>query len=183
MSHSLKRAVCYLDRKSCREIVIGLSQEKSRLSIDNRVISGECSSFLVHQDTLLFTSGSTGMYHSLYTFSLLSDSLLHTIDSNIVQVMATLSAQCKVQCISQRNVEKGSRLVAVSGQRLVMQIVPRGNLETINPRLLMFTHIHSLIQKRDYHTAFSLLRTHKLDMNLLFDLDPQYFLDHTQEVA
>ncbi len=64
-----------------------------------------------------------------------------------------------------------------------MQIVPRGNLETIHPRLLMLSHVHSLVKSRDYYAAFSLLRSHKLDMNLLFDLDPEYFLAHTEEVA
>jgi elongator complex protein 1 len=47
----------------------------------------------------------------------------------------------------------------------------------------MFKHIHRLVKDRSYKEAFVLLRTHKLDMNLLFDLDPEFFLNNTIEVA
>ena len=60
-----------------------------------------------------------------------------------------------------------------------MQICPRGNLETIYPRLVMLQHIKKLIDEKDYLEAFILLRTHKLDMNLLFDLKPSFFIENT----
>ena len=60
-----------------------------------------------------------------------------------------------------------------------MQVCPRGNLETISPRLLMLSLIHNLIKDRKYSLAFQHLRTNKLDINLIFDLDPKYFLENT----
>ena len=74
-----------------------------------------------------------------------------------------------------RAVERGSRLVVCSQARLVMQM-PRGNLEGIQPRIIMFKQIISLVEAKEYGKAFRLLRQHKIDINMIYDVDPDKFL-------
>lgn len=74
-----------------------------------------------------------------------------------------------------RNVERGSDIISISGQRLVMEM-PRGNLEVIYPKLLLFYEIQRLIvTEKNYMTAYKEIRRHKLDMNLIVDVSPKTF--------
>ena len=54
--------------------------------------------------------------------------------------------------------------------------MPRGNLEGIQPRIIMFKQIISLVEAREYGKAFRLLRQHKIDINMIYDVDPEKFL-------
>lgn len=76
-----------------------------------------------------------------------------------------------------RNVERGAKLVTVmpSAYSLVLQM-PRGNLETINPRALVLAGIRTSINNRDYKKAFLICRTHRVDMNILHDYAPEQFM-------
>ena len=73
-----------------------------------------------------------------------------------------------------RAVERGSRLVIAHGPQVVLQM-PRGNLEGIQPRLIMLKRTVGLIKHAEYGKAFRLLRQHKLDINMLHDVDPEQF--------
>ena len=59
---------------------------------------------------------------------------------------------------------------------LVLQM-PRGNLETIYPRAMVLAGIRKLVDSKDYGAAFSTCRTQRVDMNILYDLNPTQFLD------
>ena len=54
--------------------------------------------------------------------------------------------------------------------------MPRGNLEGIQTRILLLKTVVRLIKKARFGKAFKLLRQHKLDINLLYDVDPENFL-------
>lgn len=54
--------------------------------------------------------------------------------------------------------------------------MPRGNLEGVQPRILLLKTAVRLIKKARFGKAFKLLRQHKLDINLLYDVDPENFL-------
>ncbi len=75
-----------------------------------------------------------------------------------------------------RAVERGSRIVAATpcGVRLILQM-PRGNLETVFPRAFVLLHARTLIRAGQYGRAFSLLRKHRVSLNLLYDCDPAAF--------
>lgn len=70
-----------------------------------------------------------------------------------------------------RAVERGAKLVTSSGSRVVLQM-PRGNLEGINPRIMLLKEVFQLIKDAEYGKSFRLLRQHKLDINLIYDIDP-----------
>lgn len=54
--------------------------------------------------------------------------------------------------------------------------MPRGNLETIYPRAMVLAGIRQLIDQEDYGTAFAHCRTQRVDMNILYDHNPNQFL-------
>ena len=78
--------------------------------------------------------------------------------------------------------ERGSSLVVAvpKDARVVLQM-PRGNLECIQPRALSLAIIGQLIESLDYKPAFDLMRKQRIDLNLLYDHDPQAFLANAEK--
>lgn len=58
---------------------------------------------------------------------------------------------------------------------LVLQM-PRGNLETIWPRAMVVAGIRKLIEVKNYKKAFLHCRTQRVDMNILYDHEPEQFM-------
>jgi elongator complex protein 1 len=56
--------------------------------------------------------------------------------------------------------------------------MPRGNLEGIYPRIMMLKEIIEDIEKTLYGKAFKLLRQHKIDINLIYDVNPEKFMQN-----
>lgn len=78
-----------------------------------------------------------------------------------------------------RNVERGSRLVTAlpTNMSIVLQM-PRGNVETIFPRAMVVAGIRKLIDEKNYSRAFSYCRTQRVDLNILYDHQPEQFLSN-----
>ena len=92
-----------------------------------------------------------------------------------------------------RRVERGSRIVTAvpSNMSLVLQM-PRGNLETINPRPLVMAVVRQDIRRcvsptytsahahctdsGEYGKAFSACRKHRIDLNVFVDQDRDTFM-------
>ncbi|KAJ7252430.1 IKI3 family-domain-containing protein [Mycena haematopus] len=76
-----------------------------------------------------------------------------------------------------RRVERGSRIVTAvsSAMSLVLQM-PRGNLETINPRPLVMEVVRQDLDARLYRKAFLSCRKHRIDLNALVEHDYATFL-------
>lgn len=73
-----------------------------------------------------------------------------------------------------RSIERGSVLVCSAQNRVVLQH-PRGNLEAVYPKILLFFALKSWIAEGRYKDAYVEIRRHKLDMNLLVDIDQPKF--------
>lgn len=54
--------------------------------------------------------------------------------------------------------------------------MPRGNLEGIYPRITMLKQLIEDIEAEKYGSSFRLLRQHKIDINLIYDVNPSKFL-------
>ena len=80
-----------------------------------------------------------------------------------------------------RSIERGAKIVTVmpSAYSLVLQM-PRGNLETIYPRALVLAGVRQSINDRDYKKAFLTCRTHRVDMNILYDYAPEQFIQDVE---
>lgn len=79
---------------------------------------------------------------------------------------------------SERKLERGSRLVTVCGNLVILQ-TPRGNLETIQPRALTVLTAGELIDAKMYKEALCLLRKQRIDLNLLVDHNQNAFITDT----
>ncbi|KAI0253762.1 IKI3 family-domain-containing protein [Lactifluus subvellereus] len=77
-----------------------------------------------------------------------------------------------------RRVERGSRIVTSipSAMSLVLQM-PRGNLETVNPRPMIMATIHVDVDAGNYRKAFLACRKHRIDLNVIVDRDLKLFRD------
>ncbi|PBK88520.1 pol II transcription elongation factor [Armillaria gallica] len=78
-----------------------------------------------------------------------------------------------------RRVERGSRIVVPvsSAMGLVLQM-PRGNLETINPRPLVMEVVKQDLNNQKYRKAFMACRKHRIDLSVIVQHDEKKFLDN-----
>ncbi|OQS01719.1 RNA polymerase II elongator complex subunit [Achlya hypogyna] len=74
-------------------------------------------------------------------------------------------------------VERGARLVtAVPHKADVVLQMPRGNLEVVVPRPLLLTLVQAYVADSHYAPALELCRKHRVDMNVLVDIDAAAFV-------
>lgn len=75
-----------------------------------------------------------------------------------------------------RQIERGSILVSCMPSRYAVVLqAPRGNLETICPRIMVLNGVRQFIANLDYQKAFVACRTHRIDLDILHDYDPPLF--------
>lgn len=146
--------------------VVGLSQT-AKLYVDITQLAANCSSFYVHDNFLLLTTH----WHTIHCISLHQD---------VSELKLLTNDNTGHENI--RNVERGSRIVtAVSCDTRVVLQMPRGNLETISPRALVLSHLRKLLDNKEFGEAFVMMRKHRINMNLLYDHNPQLFLDNVTQ--
>lgn len=133
--------------------VIALKIQQN-LYIDGDKVASDVTSFLVTEQFILFTT--------------LDQLKFIRLDGKEV--------------INERRIERGGRLVTSvpHDSRTVLQM-PRGNLETIQPRVLSLVIIGELLDAHFYRKAFDLLRKQRINLNLLVDHNPVDFLAHIPE--
>ncbi|KFA71906.1 hypothetical protein S40288_09207 [Stachybotrys chartarum IBT 40288] len=143
------------------ENAFGLSRN-GHLYANSRLLTKNCTSFIVTPSHLIFTTSN----HFVKFVHLNPD-----IDALEVP---TDDPENDERC---RSVERGSRLVtAVPTNMSIVLQMPRGNLETVYPRAMVVAGIRSLIEEKNYARAFSYCRTQRVDMNILYDHQPEQFL-------
>ena len=134
---------------------------KGILQADDQVLARDCSSFVVTDAHIIFAT---------------TQHLLKFIHVSKPAAMETPGNTPEVdeRC---RSIERGARIVTVipSAYAVVLQL-PRGNLETIFPRVLVLSGIRRHILNLEYRTAFLACQTHQVDLNLLYDYQPEVFI-------
>ena len=137
---------------------------RGSLFVDDKVLVREVTSYILTSAHLMFTTSS----HLL--------KFVHLTDSPSTMQVPPDTPELDERC---RNIERGGKIVTVipSTYALVLQM-PRGNLETIYPRLLVLSGIRNHLKQQDYLAAFLACQTHQVDMNILHDFDPEMFLSH-----
>ncbi|ODV62812.1 Elongator subunit IKI3 [Ascoidea rubescens DSM 1968] len=80
-----------------------------------------------------------------------------------------------------RSIERGSLLVSVIPEKssVVLQ-APRGNLETIYPRIMVLNDIRKQIENKKYASAFLKCKTNRIDFDILYDYNPKLFLENIE---
>ncbi|EAZ63697.2 RNA polymerase II Elongator subunit [Scheffersomyces stipitis CBS 6054] len=80
-----------------------------------------------------------------------------------------------------RQIERGSWLVnAMPSKYSVVLESPRGNLETICPRIMVLSGVRKFIKEKNYKDAFLACRTHRIDLDILHDYDPELFFSNVE---
>ena len=55
--------------------------------------------------------------------------------------------------------------------------MPRGNLETVYPRALVLSSVRRHLDQRCYGDAFVTMRKHRINLNLIYDHNPEVIND------
>ncbi len=136
---------------------------------EHMLISSECTSMTTTPDFLIWTISS---HDSKYAPLAEISEMLHQPGQ-----LGLSDRQWE-----SRRVERGSQIVTAvpSSMALVLQM-PRGNLETINPRPLVLAVVKKDVALKDYRSAFLHCRTHRIDLNIIYDLAPETFLNSIPE--
>jgi len=133
------------------------------------------------QTFLSFTNSTEGLSHELFNYDLnkrlprpgLNADGEAQMGSDDLPVHPTLD---KAGNFNIRAVERGSRIVTVDPYiRTVLQM-PRGNLEGIYPRIITLKRVIADIESLEYGKAFRALRQHKIDINMIYDVNPDQFI-------
>jgi len=131
---------------------------KKKLYLNSKEIANEVTSFTVtnDQEFLIYTT--------------IGELKFVKIDKNPEEVIDT------------RRIERGSKIISlVKDKSQIIFQLPRGNLETISPRILSFKIIRKHLEVPNYKTAFDLLRKERINLNLLIDMQPQKFLNEIED--
>ena len=136
------------------------------LSVDDCVLARDCSSYVISDAHLIFTT-------TLHFIK-----FVH-LDEPTQMVVPGNQAEVDERC---RSIEAGAKIVTVmpSAYAVVLQM-PRGNLETIYPRILVLSGIRQHLKELKYREAFLACQNHQVDMNILHDYQPAVFLSNVEK--
>lgn len=149
-----------------RPTVIGLSQ-RFELFCNDVKICDDCTSFRLHGKFLLLTT-----HRHILRCLLLDFDLAGLLNGGSIEALND----------APRELENGSLLVTSvpDNGRVVLQL-PRGNLETISPRVLVLDRVCEHLDRGEYGDAFLLMKINRINLNLLCDHDPSAFLGNLTE--
>eukprot|EP00727_Mastigamoeba_balamuthi_P003579 m51a1_g13218 putative elongator complex protein 1 (450) ;mRNA; r:243-2206 len=126
---------------------------------------GNCSSFAVTEGFLLATS---------------YDNVLRVFDRALPLQDAVRVAMLR----DHRAVERGAQIVAgVEESTAVVLQMPRGNLEVVHPRPIVLKAMRALVARGDYAQAFAMAKRHRVDLNVVCDIDPEAFVASVESVV
>jgi len=81
-----------------------------------------------------------------------------------------------------RCIERGAHIIAVIPQASkTILLMPRGNLECIEPRMLIVHIIKHLLNNCDYKKAFDFMKKQRMNFNLIYDHDPELFTQNAEK--
>ncbi|CAO3599964.1 unnamed protein product [Absidia cylindrospora] len=152
--------------ETAERVVIGLT-DRNKLYANDNLLSSEATSFFLRHDWLVFTTTS----HTARFLPL-------DIDQNDFKLSDDIP---DANDESHRRVERGSRIILATQSKssLVLQM-PRGNLETISPRAFVLASIREDLKNLNYRSAFIACRRNRIDLNIIFDENPQQFFDNIE---
>ncbi|KAG9116362.1 hypothetical protein FRC07_007460, partial [Ceratobasidium sp. 392] len=134
--------------------------------------------------------------HNVNSFAITSDFLVFTTTAHeikfapITNLFAAGIGDKERSEWGVRRVERGSRIVCVvlANASVVLQL-PRGNLETINPRPLVLASVKADVERGEFRRAFLACRKHRVDLDVLVEFapiafaeEPARFVDQVPEV-
>ncbi|VUZ47233.1 unnamed protein product, partial [Hymenolepis diminuta] len=151
----------------------------STLDAEGECVMRSCSSLALHSDFLLITNLENQLITLPLTlgiteFNSLMTSLKKRLSGNFGEESNGIGA-----CAAPRVLECGAKLVTVvaKGSKTVLQM-PRGNIEDIHPRALVFNQLAPIFDGLRHAEAIETMRRHRINFNLLYDYNPHKFLSN-----
>ncbi|VDM17167.1 unnamed protein product [Hydatigera taeniaeformis] len=158
-----------LQSRSYQLCALPWSTSVTRATVTGECVMRSCSSLVLHSDFLLVTS----LENQLFTVPLSLES------TEFHSVLESLKKRLGSNSVGLRPLESGARLVTAvaRGSKVVLQM-PRGNLEEIHPRSLVFKCLAPIFDSSHHADAIETMRRHRINFNLLHDYDPHKFLSN-----
>ena len=151
------------------EIIIYLTNNNN-LYQNGNLLSNNINSFITFKHFFLFTQNSSSTFSSIHIIDLNDEDIKSKLKNLYVQNLAYKN-------FNMRTLERGSAIVTCSNIKLVLQL-PRGNLETINLRLVVLDEVKKLILNKKYDEAFYICKKNKINLNFIYDLNPILFMNN-----
>lgn len=170
---------------SSKRVVFGLTAG-GRFYANRNEISSAVTSFKVTKDHLLFTTAQhqlrfVHLNNDFDVYKVANDVLFSSSKEAVVNHNNNNEHTVTFEDERIRAIERGSLLVSVSPSHfLVVLQAPRGNLETIYPRIMVLSDIRKNIKLKNYRQAFITCRTHRIDLDILHDYDPELFYNNLE---
>ncbi|KAI8643421.1 IKI3 family-domain-containing protein [Parasitella parasitica] len=145
--------------------IVGLT-DRSKLYINDKLISSEATSFFLRGTWLVFSTTR----HSARFLAL---------DSAPLEGLKLSDETSDAYDETSRRLERGSKIVMATQHKpsLVLQM-PRGNLETISPRAFVLATIREDLRALNFRSAFIACRKNRIDLNILYDDSPARFVEN-----
>lgn len=140
------------------DITVNACQE---LCINNKIICSGVTSSLLYKKYLLWTT-ATGMLYCIRDKQF----------GNPFDVSKSFV----------RPIEQGARIVCcnnVTPPSIILQL-PRGNLETVNCKMITIDIIDDLLSNNRWRDALQIMRIEKINCNVVVDLNPERFIDNIE---
>ncbi|KAI6009884.1 pol II transcription elongation factor [Pisolithus marmoratus] len=130
------------------------------------------NSFTVASGFVVFTTNSHEAHFT--PAAILVD---HLINRSLAEDDSLTPNQVTTDTWEKRRVERGSRIVTVvpSTMSLVLQM-PRGNLETINPRPLVMEAVKNDLDAGRWQKAFLACRKHRINLSIIVEHNEDAFM-------
>ena len=151
--------------------------KNNRLFLDHFILALDVTSFEIFNKFLFFTQLSNTPYHTLHIIDL---SL--PLPTHLSKTEALYTPNFTTKNFNIRTIERGSLIVTLSKINLIFQMAIRGNLETCQPRLVVLNECYRLIKSQKYIQAYEIIRKNKINLNFLYDVDPEGFLKNISTI-
>ena len=138
---------------------------------NGNLLASDINSFILFKHFVLFTQMCSSPYSTLHFIDLNVENLKEKLNPNLY------SQNLNYKDFNMRTLERGSTIVTCSNIKVILQM-PRGNLETISPRLIILDQIKKFVLSKVYDEAFSLCRKHKINLNFIYDINPIFFMQN-----
>lgn len=147
------------------ELVFISLSHKGNLYYNDNLIMNNVSSYFIHTYFLLLTT----LQHVLLCTEITKSGIQAIIDYQ----------KTESPHVYKRKIERGAKLViAVPNDTRTVFQMPRGNIETIQPRPLSLKIIGEYIDLLKYNEAFDIMRKQRINLNLIYDHNPNKFINN-----
>ncbi|XP_076376507.1 elongator complex protein 1 isoform X1 [Megalopta genalis] len=174
-NHTYTVEVVNIDGKN---IVLSLSH-RNCFSLNGKQTANNITSFFVHSEFLLLTT----LQHTLICVKINEEEFEELIRHDLtVKPWENLNNEKSFTELNVRRVERGSQLIAAipRDSKTILQM-PRGNLECIQPRALSLYIVGYYLDNCNYLAAFDLMRRQRINLNLIYDHDPNKFIENAEK--